>query len=435
MLGLEINLADSLLRFLIVYRPPNYDPKSKKDFAYLLTLLPTFLNTRSPVFLLGDFNLPRIDWVNGVCSVNDNLHDLFLNFTSTHLLTQSVLFPTTLHGSTLDLILSSDSSIISDVDSKAPLGLSDHMVISFTILCSRSPPIKIWSSVPAFDKANFTIINSVIASIDWAYLLGNCANVDALWHCFTQIIHQIIFDNVPFRRVSINRARAKFYPKYVRTLISKKAQAWRLYRRFGTPVFYDRYLDLSSKASSAISSHIASGENKLIEKGNLGSFFRYVNRHLHNKSGVGALHSPDGRTVTSDDEKTALLSSHFSSGYTTDDGLTYPFSSRTTDSCIISDENFNPVGVSNRLRHLKPKSGAGPDGIPALFYKATSDTISFPLSIIFKYSFRVASLPHDWKHAYVTPVHKKGPLHDPNNYRPISLTCVGGKVIAMAKRL
>ena len=33
-------------------------------------------------------------------------------------------------------------------------------------------------------------------------------------------------------------------------------------------------------------------------------------------------------------------------------------------------------------------------------------------------------LPTQWKHAYVTPVYKKGDKSDPKNYRPISLTSV-----------
>ena len=37
-------------------------------------------------------------------------------------------------------------------------------------------------------------------------------------------------------------------------------------------------------------------------------------------------------------------------------------------------------------------------------------------------------IPNSWKHAIVTVLHKKGPLNDPSNYRPISLACTLCKV-------
>ena len=37
-------------------------------------------------------------------------------------------------------------------------------------------------------------------------------------------------------------------------------------------------------------------------------------------------------------------------------------------------------------------------------------------------------LPDIWKTAIVVPLYKKGPASNANNYRPISLTCVGCKI-------
>ena len=53
--------------------------------------------------------------------------------------------------------------------------------------------------------------------------------------------------------------------------------------------------------------------------------------------------------------------------------------------------------------------------------KATAAEISPMLTYIFQQSLCCGRLPTQWKHAYVTPVYKKGDKIDPKNYRPISL--------------
>ena len=38
-------------------------------------------------------------------------------------------------------------------------------------------------------------------------------------------------------------------------------------------------------------------------------------------------------------------------------------------------------------------------------------------------------LPHQWKTANISPIHKKGPKEEPSNYRPISLTSIPCKIL------
>ena len=46
-------------------------------------------------------------------------------------------------------------------------------------------------------------------------------------------------------------------------------------------------------------------------------------------------------------------------------------------------------------------------------------------------------VPKEWVDCIVVPVHKKGPVNDPNNYRGIALLSTGGKVFGrvLARRL
>ena len=77
---------------------------------------------------------------------------------------------------------------------------------------------------------------------------------------------------------------------------------------------------------------------------------------------------------------------------------------------------------------MKANSSAGPDGLPPIFYKSTATSITFPLCIMFRNFFEHHILPREWGLSIITPVFKKGSPSDPQNYRPIALTCTACKV-------
>lgn len=90
---------------------------------------------------------------------------------------------------------------------------------------------------------------------------------------------------------------------------------------------------------------------------------------------------------------------------------------------------YTPDLVLKYIRRLKTSSSAGPDGLPAVFYKETGCLIALPLSMIFNFSLQEGVIPDVWKLASVVPVFKKGQPGDPGNYRPISLTCIACKLM------
>ena len=57
-----------------------------------------------------------------------------------------------------------------------------------------------------------------------------------------------------------------------------------------------------------------------------------------------------------------------------------------------------------------------------------AEVIAELLSISFERSWKTEEVPEDWRIAKVTLVFKKG-KEDPGNYRPVSLTCIPGRVM------
>jgi len=61
--------------------------------------------------------------------------------------------------------------------------------------------------------------------------------------------------------------------------------------------------------------------------------------------------------------------------------------------------------------------------------KFCADLLVTPLTCIFQKSFTDSCLPDDWKSANVIPLFKKGSKLEPDDYRPVSLTCVSCKIM------
>ena len=123
----------------LVYRSPNSTPEEND---ILITFLHSFLSKVNPrndkVLILGDFNLPSINWEHETCP-NDTSHISykFLDCIHEYYLTQFVNQPTHYRGdqnpTLIDLILSNDSDFVHNFNHSAPFGLSHHSVITFSL--------------------------------------------------------------------------------------------------------------------------------------------------------------------------------------------------------------------------------------------------------------------------------------------------------------
>lgn len=100
---------------------------------------------------------------------------------------------------------------------------------------------------------------------------------------------------------------------------------------------------------------------------------------------------------------------------------------RTTDSFSIPlvTEQF----VYDQLQKLDAKKAKGCDNLGPLFLKMSALFIAPVLTEIFNSSISNGIFPDVWKIAKVTPLHKKGPRDDVNNYRPISVLCCLSKIL------
>ena len=85
--------------------------------------------------------------------------------------------------------------------------------------------------------------------------------------------------------------------------------------------------------------------------------------------------------------------------------------------------------IENIITSLNPSKACGPYSIPIVLLKTLRNVISYPLEVLFNFSFTSGTVPDQFKIARVTPIHKKGSVFDVSNYRPISLLSIFNKII------
>ena len=91
--------------------------------------------------------------------------------------------------------------------------------------------------------------------------------------------------------------------------------------------------------------------------------------------------------------------------------------------------NLDKQLISKLLVALNPNKADGHDELSIFMLQMGSDSISKPLSIIFRICLKTVYFPTAWKKANVVPVRKKGNKQVLNEYRPVSLLPICSKVI------
>ena len=109
-------------------------------------------------------------------------------------------------------------------------------------------------------------------------------------------------------------------------------------------------------------------------------------------------------------------------------GKTVPDIDRIINDNSLSSLEVTEQDVIDQLLTLDVNKAFGPDEISPKILKEGAVELAPILMFIYNESLTKGIFPQDWKRANVIPLFKKGNRHEINNYRPVSLLSVLGKV-------
>ena len=418
-----------------VYRSPN---SSHVQNAALRDLLEEAGSCKySHVFITGDFNFPKIDWDTWSVknSGGDDEESLFIEAVRDGFFHQHVKQNTRIRGtnepSLLDLILTNEEGMVSDLEVQSPVGKSDHAFLVFDFHCYNLRLVATPSKFQ-FNSGDYVAMRQDLSEINWDDVVDVNAPVNTQWKKFAEKITTSMEHHIPKKAHKPGKHSNYLTPLDQNDIrkIKRKHRAWTRYMESRESKHYKIYVQLRNQVRQLTRKARIKQEKSIASeaKTNPKKFWKFTKSQTKTKDGVSNLKTGNN-TTDGDGEKAEVLLNQFSSAFTVEpDGEVPNFPRRNIE---FDNENVKITEemVNEKLSNLIKTKSAGPDGIHPRVFWELSDVIAKPLTTIFNSSLQQREIPNDWRVATISPIFKKGNKQHASNYRPISLTCIASKIM------
>ena len=203
LLSLKLRAGDCLL-FGVFYRSPS---SSESNNLALNTILSTLCVQESPKYshlcVVGDFNFPGINWSAVLTCQEGSMEDKFIETMENCFLHQHILSPTRCRVNTtphiLDLVLSNEEEMVSEIKHLVFLGSSDHQVISFKYSCYAD-----WSkSQHKFNYGKGDFVGARLYLDEHPIRVDG--DVDSMWESFKQSVIEVCDRHIPLMRIGARK--------------------------------------------------------------------------------------------------------------------------------------------------------------------------------------------------------------------------------------
>ena len=427
-LWLEIRQKSNKFLLATIYRPPNANHDFWDDFQTIFdnVISQNFI----PIIITGDLNSDPLTR-NGAC---------LREFADSNYLTIHVDQPTrvTEHSaSILDQFLTNIPNLVKDISIHPPLSTNDHctiaMVLSFKVHNCADYQRHVWS----YKNADFRSLKDAILNYDWEPCFDS-QDIDIVLQRWTTSFLNLARQHIPNRLVTIRARDAPWFNAELRKLRQNKNKSHNLAKLHKTPSKWNDFRQARNlyvgKLREAEALYKEKLSQKLKDPSNINSKYWW---HLTNKflnkcktSDIPPINDPISDEIhVSETDKANVFNKAFAA-----------FSELNSENANIPNEinkktnsTFNSIAVTineveDILRTLNPSKASGPDQVSCKMLKETAHSIAPVLTRLITLSLHSKRVPQGWKEANVIPVHKKGNKSNCNNYRPISLLNITGKV-------
>ena len=422
-----------------LYRSPSQTEEEFEVFSQGIETTCSNIAQESPIssLFLGDFNAKCISWwpggINNSCGLL--LNDLLTTNGYSQLIKEPTNFEPNKIPTCIDLIFSNQQNIVLDSGVLPSLStLCHHQIIyaKINLKINLPPPYKrkVWH----FKDARSDLIQRNINLFDWEQVLTNL-DVNQQVNILTETLSNIFSNFIPNKTISCSYKDPPWTSTAIKCALRRKNRFFKKYTSNGMKEQdAQAFKECSDICCDLIESAKLDYYKKIAEKLNNPetapkTYWSLLNRML------GRVKVPsippllaNGSFVTDFKEKAKLFNNFFSKQCTvSSNGSNLPNFTFKTDK-RISDVVFTQEDIFKVIKGLNPNKAHGHDEISIRMIQLCGDSIILPLKIIFENALKTGCFPDSWKKGIIIQVHKKSNKQIVDNYRPISLLPIFGKI-------
>lgn len=447
MLGVHVDSGPSAKVYVCLYRSHTGDAETTRLFDHLSRVADDAQEQfpHAELVFLGDFNAHHSLWLSS--SKTDHAGISAHAFALTHDLSQLVDQPTRIPDiashtpSLLDLLLTTHPEGY-QVEVRAPLGSSDHCLISSKVPQAKPPQLavakrRLWH----YGSADWDGMRDYFASIPWKQRCFSDHDTSASAAAITEEIILGMEYYIPHSDLISKGRRNLWFNRDCVDAVSHKQAAYRAWirgRALKTPDVESLKAAYNNASKSCKKAYIRADAQRVARIGHelvthptgSRSYWRLAKAVQSNfcQPSLPPLRCPDGSLAHKPQEKADLLARLFAANSHVDDCNAQPPSPPHCGS-TMPDFKIRQREVRAELQSLDVRKASGPDGIPGIVLKKCAAELSPVLTRLYQLSYSSGHVPEAWREANVQPVPKKGERSDPANYRPIAVTSVLCKVM------
>ena len=381
--------------------------------------------------LLGDFNLDykkQFDVNYGHKLLFDDFDTYMSEFNLIQLIdfnTWSRMIGNIYKSSILDHIYTTDPTCITDIHSITPI-FGDHVMICFNLRLDKS--VKQSSMKRDWRSYSKTLLCEKLAVMDWTI---NDDSVQGYWNCFENKLIGVVDVLVPLVDFVNNNVKSTLISPLIRNKLNKRK---RFLKKQKTDPTLERHLHIKT-LNKEIKNHFFKLKRDKIRRGILPGNSKSLWSAVNLAKDINIKGLPETMFINKVKVAPIKLADSFGSFFhekvanivnetEVDPGVYNGVKKITCQNEFYMSKDI----VKECVLSLKIKNSEGFDRIPQRILSDGVDFLCAPLAGLFMLIYSEKSIPEQWLVSKIILIHKKGPRHDIENYRPIANLCSSSKI-------